>query len=64
MNLHNIPAITRRTGRYSGRSAGNVASGCAALVMRVWLRFAMRIAITGLGLAILGLLISVALGAK
>ncbi len=52
MNYHDIPTITRRTGKYSG----NVAVGCASLMM--------RLAAAGMGIAILGVLIAVALGAK
>lgn len=52
MNYHQIPTITRRTGKYSG----NVAVGCASLMM--------RLAVTGMGIAIIGLVIAVLLGGK
>lgn len=50
MSYHEIPTITRRTGKY----AGNVAIGCASLMM--------RIAVTGMGIAIIGTLIAVLVG--
>lgn len=52
MNYHQIPTITRRTGKH----AGNVAVGCASLMM--------RLAVTGMGIAIIGLVIAVLLGGK
>jgi len=46
MNYHQIPTITRRTGKH----AGNVAVGCASLMM--------RLAVTGMGIAIAAITIA------